>query len=222
MHTLKPCIPAYIEIVSSIPWMSYRRIPAYICVQTLHVIQTIAASHDIDLDSCSFSIETSNTLKNIMKSEYVNRWYSDILNNNSSLRSYKLFKTNFEIEPYLLCVKSDRHRQALSKFRCSSHFLEIERARHQAVIPPIWERTCPFCPHAVDDELHLLLYCTKNREIRNDFLELVNDIIPDIDTMHHIDKFVTIMSSTDHSILKSLGKFIFESFEIRKRCCVSA
>ena len=129
-------------------------------------IHRLAVSYDIDIDGCTYSVETFNTMKQMIKSDYISCWYSGVLNNNSSLRSYKLFKTNFTFEPYLVHVKNDRHRQALSKFRCSSHFLEIERARHQNVIPPIWGRTCPFCPYAVDDELHLLLFCSKNLDIR--------------------------------------------------------
>ena len=180
-------------------------------------INDIATLYDIDLSCCSSSIESVNVLKSIVKSDYINGWYNDMLNNNSSLRSYKLFKKNFDIEPYLLYIKNDRYRQALSKFRCSSHFLEIERARHQSVIPPIWERTCPFCPNAVDDELHLLLYCTKNSEIRNEFLDCVYNVRPEIRSMHHTEKLISIMGSTDHVILKALGKFIFYSFELRKR-----
>jgi len=57
-------------------------------------------------------------------------------------------------EPYLLCVQIDKHRLALSRFRCSSHFLEIERARHRNKIPSTWERLCPHCPYAVNDELY--------------------------------------------------------------------
>ena len=131
------------------------------------------------------------------------------------LRLYKSFKSNHVLKPYLSCIKIDRHRHALSKFRCSSHFLEVERARHQNCIPPFWERTCPFCPYAVDDELHLLLFCSRNRELRGQFLNILFDNQPDIAEMHHSDKFVSIMSSTNHILLQALGKYIFESFKIR-------
>ena len=131
------------------------------------------------------------------------------------MRSYKLFKYDFVLEPYLSCIKSDRHRHALCKFRCSSHFLEVERARHQNIIPPIWERNCPFCPYAVDDEMHLLLFCCRNRDVRETFLNIVYDNEPEICEMHHNDKFISIMASENHIILQALGKFIFESFKIR-------
>ena len=179
-------------------------------------IHSLAESYNINLNSCSYSIETANAIKHIIKSDFVNNWHLGVLHNNSSLRSYKLFKNCFQIEPYLLCVKTDKYRYALSKFRCSSHFLEIERARHQNAIPPIWERNCPFCPMAVDDELHLLLFCTKNSKIREEFLKRVYEIRPEMATMQHNEKFYSIMSSTDSEILRLLSKFIFNSFKIRK------
>ena len=178
-------------------------------------VYNIATSYGINLDLCDYSIESVNTLKQIIKSDYVQSWYRSVYDNNSSLRLYKSFKGDYVLEPYLSCIKIDRHRHALSKFRCSSHFLEVERARHQNCIPPIWERTCPFCPYAVDDELHLLLFCSRNRELRGQFLNILFDNQPDIAEMHHSDKFVSIMSSTNHILLQALGKYIFESFKIR-------
>ena len=178
-------------------------------------VHSIATSYDIDLNSCDYTIESTNALKHIVKTEYTESWCKNVCDNNSSLRLYKLFKNDYALEPYLSCIKIDRHRHALSKFRCSSHFLEVERARHQNVIRPIWERNCPFCPYAVDDELHLLLFCSKNRENRESFLRIVLDNQPEIAHMHHIDKFKSIMSSQDHDILKALGQFIFESFKVR-------
>ena len=178
-------------------------------------IHNIANSYFVNLDCCTYSEEDLTALKQIIISEYTQSWYKNVSSNNSSMRSYKLFKYDFVLEPYLSCIKSDRHRHALCKFRCSSHFLEVERARHQNIIPPIWERNCPFCPYAVDDEMHLLLFCCRNRDVRETFLNIVYDNEPEICEMHHTDKFVSIMASKNHIILQALGKFIFESFKIR-------
>ena len=182
----------------------------------ISTVNKIAKSHNINLDLCSFTKESTNSLKLLIKSDYIQSWHDSVVSNNSTLRWYKHFKKSFGADQYLSSIKNDKHRHALTKFRCSSHFLEIERARHQNNIPPIWKRTCPYCPNAVDDELHLLLFCSKNRGIRQAFLDFVFDINPDIANMHHNDKFITIMSSDDNNIIKSLGKFIYESLESRK------
>ena len=181
----------------------------------LSKVQNIALSYNINLDVCNYSVESINALKQMITCDYKQLWHRDIHDNNSSLRLYKSFKSEYVLEPYLSCINIDRHRQALSKFRCSSHFLEIERARHQNRIPPIWERNCLFCPYAVDDELHLLLYCSKNRELRVQFLNIVFDYHPEIAEMHHLEQFASIMASQNHVILQALGKYIFESFKIR-------
>ena len=142
----------------------------------------IAKKYNLDISSCLFNDTFVRNIKHVVKSLYCLNWQKSVDNScstlNSSLRSYKLFKNSFSFEPYLLCVNIDKHRNALSRFRCSSHFLEIEKARHQAKIPPIWNRLCPHCKYAVDDELHLLLFCKQNKPLRNNFLSSIEHHLP--------------------------------------------
>ena len=181
----------------------------------------VARNYELDISSCLFDDTNVKIVKNFVKSFYCHKWQDIVYNSNStrnsSLRLYKNFKNSFTLEPYLLCVDNDKHRNALSRFRCSSHLLEIEKARHQIKIPPIWDRVCPHCKYAVDDELHLLLFCKVNDKLRKDFMSSVIHYIPNITTMHHSDKFDSIMSSSDKNVLRNLAKFIHESFEIRKQ-----
>ena len=96
------------------------------------------------------------------------------------------------MSPTLVCVTKNKHRNALSRFQCSSHFLEIEKARHKVKIPPNWERLCPHYKYAVDNELHLLLFC----EINAILCHLLNIVyIPNLAALHHSDLFSLIMSS---------------------------
>ena len=180
----------------------------------------IAKNFNLDISSCLFTDSYVRNVKNFVKSFYRLKWLETVTNScngtNSSLRSYKLFKNSFTVEPYLLCVNNNKHRHALSRFRCSSHFLEIEKARQQAKIPPIWERLCPHCKYAVDDELHLLLFCKINEKLRIDFMSSIEHYLPNIAAMHHSNQFSLIMSSSEKFVLRRLAKFIFDSFEIRK------
>ena len=134
-------------------------------------ISSVFHNQNIDFNLCDNSKECQKIVKCVSIDNFVNNWYKDVAESNSrknsSLRLYKTFKNEFAMEPYLLNVINDNHRFALSKFRCSSHQLEIQRARHQNVIPPIWDRVCPHCPYAVDDELHLLLFCNINANLRS-------------------------------------------------------
>ena len=70
--------------------------------------------------------------------------------------------------------------------------------------------------YAVDDELHLLLFCKQNKPLRNNFLSSIEHHLPNIAAMHHIDRFSQIMSSSNKFVLRELAKYIYDSFEIRK------
>jgi hypothetical protein len=49
---------------------------------------------------------------------------------NPKLRTYKLFKSNFQFESYLSSPTNINHAIALAKFRISSHNLAIETGRY--------------------------------------------------------------------------------------------
>jgi hypothetical protein len=50
----------------------------------------------------------------------------------NKLRTYRLYKNNISLEPYL-SMKNDEQRILLSKLRISNHNLEIERGRHRGL-----------------------------------------------------------------------------------------
>ena len=50
-------------------------------------------------------------------------------------------------------------RIILSKWRLSSHGLNIEKGRYTSPITPRQDRTCQACPHCVEDEHHVLFNC---------------------------------------------------------------
>ena len=56
---------------------------------------------------------------------YQQSWYSEI-NNSSRLRSYNIFKHNFELEKYLTLNLDTKYKTTLTRFRTSSHSLFIE------------------------------------------------------------------------------------------------
>ena len=61
----------------------------------------------------------------------------------------------------------------VSKFRCSSHILEIERGRYINPQTPIAERLCYVC-HEIENEKHFLIHCSINAREREDFFAKVN------------------------------------------------
>jgi len=118
----------------------------------------------------------TSTVKVKLEQNYIENWNTEI-HKLPKLRSYKLFKTNFETEQYLY-IFNKNHRQALSRFRLSAQALEVEKGRWARKIVngkwdrckiPVEDRLCIFCSeNVVEDEMHVLLCCAKHADIRLD------------------------------------------------------
>ena len=123
-------------------------------------------------------------------------WLANI-NENSLCINYKLFKTKFEFEEYLLL--EDQFRIPLSKFRCGSHHLPISNRRYD----PIDERNlCPLCHLDTGDEYHYLLVCPGFEAQRKEFIPSYFYIRP------NVVKFGKLFSLTSKIKLRKLSKFI--------------
>merc|ERR1712025_1474358 len=95
-------------------------------------VSSIANLYGINLDDLDFTEATKINVKYIVKEKFIAQWLSNV-NDYSiypGLRSYRLFKHKFCCESYLQNIKNVQLRKSLSRFRCSSHFLEVERGRY--------------------------------------------------------------------------------------------
>ena len=79
------------------------------------------------------------------------------------MRTYKLFKQNFGIEPYLEQLSDRDLRKCLCSFRISTHRLRIERGRYYREKPE--ERLCNSC-NKIENEMHFLCECYKYDTLR--------------------------------------------------------
>ena len=104
--------------------------------------------------------EAKLTIKTKVANYFKQNWLEQLHNDddNTVLRTYRLFKERHIMETYLYPVKESKYRMAISRLRASSHPLEIERGRYTKPKTPITERLCPCC-NAVEDEHHFLLNC---------------------------------------------------------------
>lgn len=110
------------------------------------------------------------------------------------MRTFKLFKQSFGTENYLLALPY-RQRQMFTKFRLSSHRLEIELGRHHKPKPiPAHLRICKDCDTGnIGDEKHALLHCPKYTPMRQSVFHKLSEFT-DVNTMNDSDKFKFIMS----------------------------
>ena len=134
----------------------------------------------------------------------------------NKLRTYKLFKTNFTLEPYLTKVKCTQHRKALCQLRVSSHQLNIETLRGKIKDPSL--RLCEQCTLAkTEDEMHFLMECHHYKDLRANALREISHSQSNFQYLDHINQFIWLMSNEDTAICKSIGKFIYEAFTKRKK-----
>ena len=156
----------------------------------------LAQSYNLCVDSLGDSNATKHLIKSTVTAKYVSDWHVKLqdINNNPILRTYKLFKTEFKWECYLNGVKNPKYRKALTKFRTSSHTLEIERGRHTNPTTPLEQRQCRIC-HVLEDETHFLLCGRMFTDERHDFL----------------DKFIFILQNGDVQVATWTAKFIYHA-----------
>lgn len=148
-----------------------------------------------------------DTIKIRILDIYKQTWLSNITNSNR-LSLYSTYKQHFELEPYLHKLYIDKYRIALTKFRLSSHNLQIEKGRHEGIARN--DRICQNCTMGViENEYHFLLACPKYYDLRNKLLK------PYFCHWPTIHKFKSLLSTTNINELINLSKYIYFAFKRR-------
>ena len=139
---------------------------------------------------------------------FIQNWYNNITYS-CSLHLYREFKMTFEIEKYLDNLPLST-RIAMSRFRLSSHNLNIETGRYKQERIERSMRKCQLCNHQdIEDEYHFLLICPVYSDFRKK-KSRSNFVRPSF------YKFVCLMGSSDTLVLKKVGRYLVESLKLRK------
>ena len=114
--------------------------------------------------SCYSSVYIERMFKAKIRESFIQYWNSELniadVNSvrNSKLCTYKMFKSKFDMEDYLINLHDFESRKIVANFRCSDHTLMIETGRHKKI--DLEERMCKMCTQKrVEDERHFLLEC---------------------------------------------------------------
>ena len=177
-------------------------------------VSSIANEYGLDLNTLDFSEATKCLVKSVVKEKFISNWLSNI-NDYSiypGLRLYKLFKYKFGCEPYLQNIKNVQLRKTFTRFRCSSHFLEVERGRYIGKLEH--ERLCPICD-TVENEFHFVMICPLYNELRNYFLSRITNIFPLLSEYSSYDKFLFFMGFNDKNLHCLFSRFIHDALDIR-------
>ena len=125
------------------------------------------------------------------------------------LRTYKTFKTDMRIEPYLLHNLSKTLYTNIARFRLSSHNLNIELGRHKRPYVPASDRICDKCDlNLVEDEIHCLMICPKWANCRESLFRIAHKSIDGFLVINQSLQFHKIMTSKDMTLNIALGKFL--------------
>jgi hypothetical protein len=104
--------------------------------------------------------EHIKTITKTLEEKYLTFWKHE-LENSSKLTFYSTFKTDLNLENYLVFIKDPYKRKCLSRLTVSNHNLQIEIGRHQNI--PREERLCKICNSGeVENETHCKAYCMSN------------------------------------------------------------
>ena len=143
-------------------------------------VRDLANMHNVELYNLGDLKTYKARCKSAIVSNFKQNWQAKLhdLNKYPIMRTYALFKFDFECETYLNAQRDRRYRNAISKFRLSSHNLEIERGRHCNPKVPVSERLCFRC-NCKEDEQHFLVSCKLYEDLRVDLYDKVSKIITD-------------------------------------------
>ena len=174
----------------------------------------LARTHGLDLSRNYSKKQVKETVINTFKCKWLDALQN--ISGNPLLRTYAMLKHEYCLEPYLYKVKNPVYRIALSKFRASSHTLEIERGRYTKPKTPESSRLCHHCK-CIEDELHFLVACSLYTEERAALLQRVSLIHPEILNLDERGIFLFLLKSSNADVLTLTGKFIHIAFAKREK-----
>ena len=149
-----------------------------------------------------------NIFKQRVRDVFTQDWHSR-LENSTRARCFLTF-ADFKYQEYLDVLNIMKYRKSLSRFRLSSHKLEVEIGRWaKPNKTPYQNRKCKVC-NVLEDEFHVLLECPLYTDLRKRYINKF------FWTRLNMLKFIELMSIDHGNMLKQLSVFIEKPFQRRK------
>ena len=106
---------------------------------------------------CSKVLKTLISKCTVVWKETIHSNHGEKTHKGNKLRTYAIFKQNFNMVKYLQ-FGSRNQRRSLCKFRISNQKLKIEHCRFKNISAD--KITCKLCNYGVKDEIYFLLKCS--------------------------------------------------------------
>ena len=166
--------------------------------------------------SCYSSTYVERMFKAKIRESFIQYWNSELniadvnsIRNSKGLRTYKMFKSKFAMEDYLINLHDFESRKIVAKFRCSDHTLMIETGRHKKI--DLEERMYKMSSQKkVEDGRHFLLECPAYNKVRKSLMKHVDPIEEDLN-----NQFIQLMASSDQNVIYDIARYLKRAFKIR-------
>ena len=123
-----------------------------------------------------------------------NLWNDHNSPNGNKLRTYRTYKTEPCVEPYLLLNVPRFQRRTLAKLRIGVLPLEIETGRHSRPSTPLDQRLCKLCNmNEVETELHFLLVCPLYEDQRVTLCDKARDLNVNFNELNHVEQMTYLV-----------------------------
>ena len=164
-------------------------------------------------------LTTVTDMDEVLGEMFEQRWWAALQkqeasrgNGRNKLRFYRLFKSAYGVEEYLLTIMPKVHRRAFALFRCGVAPIRLETGRYDGV--PEEQRVCFHCPHAVENEVHVLLHCPVYAQFRAELFKEIENVCPSFKDLTDMGKVKTIFSDKD--CINVSAKTCFQILKKRK------
>ena len=147
-----------------------------------------------------------NAVERNLKDQWIQKWNTQ-LQEKTSCSTYRLYKKNYVLEPYLLLAGVSH--TYITKLRTNNNQLAIVLGRYNNT--PREDRRCSICNlNAVGDEYHLFFECV-NRDViqnRNKFIPLYYRNMPSM------EKFCYLLNTSKEKLMNSISLFLKNTFKL--------
>ena len=112
-------------------------------------------------------LSIKNSIKQSLTDQYIQNWQS-AMKTSSKGKHYSLFKTEFNLEKYLLILNRTKSIQ-FAKFRTDNNYLPVETGRWEGI--EYSDRKCQLCDkNDIGDSFHYLLVCPSLLNLRKQYI----------------------------------------------------
>ena len=132
----------------------------------------------------------------------------------NKLRTYKMFKYKFGVEPYVKVRMPKKHRKVMAQFRAGVAPINVELMRYGNEKTPLQERKCIHCKESVEDECHVIAECPLYDDIRTTLFQQISSHVANFMNLSALEKTYFILGDVRH--IRSTAKALFEILQRRR------